>query len=419
MTEWLDKHNRLALLGILAIGLLVRAYLLPTAGFALDLEQHFEWADCALESSWVGMYNCATPITHPPINPSIYGLIIGALRGLGADVSRFDGNSLSVAALKIHLVVAELLIVLLAFGLVKERSGPRWALLAAALLCWNPGWMVVTAWWGQNDASYSLFMLLVAALAARQRPRWAWAAYALAWLAKFQSIMFLPVFAVLSVRWFGWRRTAQGAGLFTLVILTVMLPFVLGSGKNALHPFGGTVNLFPYITNGAYNFWFWVSGSSPTVLLDSLPLVGTVTYQQGGLILLSIGTALLCLRAWFSRSIDEIYLIFAGAVFVFYMLPTQIQVRYLYPGLMFLAVALALARDRRLLVVYLGASLAFTYNVFDIVWLGVGLLYYPSQLMVWNETHTALGMTVVFLIFMGLLLKPLAALRLGGLKATG
>ena len=69
--------------------------------------------------------------------------------------------------------------------------------------------------------------------------------------------------------------------------------------------------------------------------------------------------------------------------------------------------ALAMLRDWRLVALYVGFSLVFTYNVFDIVWLGIGLLYYPFQLMFWNEAITAVAITIFYGVIMGLFLKPL------------
>lgn len=289
--------------------------------------------------------------------------------------------------------------------IAREKAGLRWANVIAAALYWNPGWMVVTAWWGQNDSSYTLFIVLTAYTFTKDRPRWMWIAYAAAGLAKFQAVIFLPVLAVLAWRRFGLRPNVEGVALGGLMFAAALLPFVIGSGQDALRPFVGTVNLFPYITNGAFNAWYWISGSSPLVIEDSLPFVAGVSYRTAGLIALALGTAVLCWRAWRSSDRAEVYVLLAAANVTFFMLPTQIQARYLYPGLALLA--LAMIRERRLIALYVGFGIAFTYNVFSIVWLGVGLLYYPGQLLFWSETVNALLMTVLYLIFMGIVLRPL------------
>jgi hypothetical protein len=391
----LIRYERAALALILLIGLAVRLYLLPTAGFALDLEQLHNWGLCALEKG-TGLYQCSTPVTHPPVNPVFYGLEMGVLNLLNMDIRTFEGNGWVIAALKAHLVAFELAIAFLVYFIVRGRTGAAWALGAMAALYLNPGWLVVTAWWGQNDATYSFFILLSVYLLAQKRTRWAWIVYALAWLAKFQSVMFAPLFLIISLRRAGFRETIVGGIAFVLVFAAGLFPFLLGSGRDALTPFVGTVNLFPYITNGTFNMWYWVSGSSPTVLMDNLPLIGSVTYSQAGYILLAVATLALCLRAWLHD--DDLFLLFATANLLFFMLPTQIQPRYLYPGLMLLAVAMA--RRPLLIAIYAGLSITFTYNIFSVVWLGVGLLYYPYRLMVWNSTHNAIAVTVLFAVLL-------------------
>jgi hypothetical protein len=400
---YVERHPILAFLLVLMVGMAMRFIMLPTAGFALDLVQHYDWGLCANQYGVFGVYQCETQVTHPPLSPTMLGIAMQVVRSLRGDVSYFENNAPVVAALKIPNLLFETAIIGLFFYIAYQKAGVWWAALVSAALYWNLGWAVVTSWWGQNDATYSFFMLLTAYLLTRRRPRWMWIAYACGWLAKFQSIMFFPVLAILSLWRFGWRATIEGGVLGAFVFVLVVLPYYLGSGNAALTPFGGTVNLFPYITTGAHNFWFWVSGSSPVALLDSLKLFDGVSYFQAGLVLLVLGTALVCWRVWRSGEQGNEYLLLAAANFTFYMLPTQIQVRYLFPGLMFLA--LAMIRDWRLIALYIVASLAFTHNVFTTVWLGTGLLYYPSKLLFWPPVVDGLAMTVFYIVFMVIFLK--------------
>jgi Gpi18-like mannosyltransferase len=406
---WASIRRRpvLTFLIIVLIGLVVRLYLLPTAGMALDLVQFYDWGSCANHAGWFGLYNCPTQVTHPPINPSFYGLELWILRAVGQDVSVFANNRWVNVALKVHLLIAELALIGLVYHIVSKTAGSVWACAVTALLYWNPGWLVVTAWWGQNDIVYSLFILLTAYLVTQRKIRWAWVVYGVAWLAKFQSIIFLPVFGILSLRRFGLRATIEGLFIFALIFGGGTLPFLIGSGKYALTPYLNTVNLFPDITNGAHNMWYWISGSTFLVQSDSLKLIGNVSYGQAGLVLLTIGTALLCLRTWLLETPDDVYLLFAAADLVFFMLPTQIQARYLYPGVLFLA--MAMINNWKLLALYLGVSMVFTYNIFGSVWLGVGLLFYPYKVInvIWNSTANALAMTVLFVVFMWLFLRSL------------
>jgi hypothetical protein len=390
---------------ILALGLLARFIMLPTAGFALDLSQHYEWAKCANEYGLFGVYQCFPTVTHPPLSPIMLNISLNALDALGGDVSTFNDNPAVISAMKFPNFVFETALIALFFYIAYQKAGVWRAGIATAALYWNPGWAVVTVWWGQNDAPYSFFMLLAAYLLIQKRPRWMWAVYGLAMIAKFQSIMFFPVLAVLSVRRFGLRPTIEGGLIGALILAIITLPFYLGSGQAALLPFGGTVSLFPNIVNGGNNFWWLVSGASPIAILDSTKFIGEISYFQAGFVLLAIGTAIVCLRAWILPGRADEYFVLVVAAFTFYMLPTQVGIRYLYPGLMLLA--LAMMRDKRLIAIFAVVSLVFTHNIFEVVWLGIGLLYYPSRLLFWGPVVDALVMIILYIVVMILYLRPL------------
>jgi hypothetical protein len=402
---WARRHPGRLLVALLVLGLVPRLILLPTAGFALDLVQLYEWGRCFVRHDWLGMYDCPSGITHPPLSVSLFGATFGALHALGGDTSTFEDNAAVIIALKLPSLICEYVLITLVFWLVWQRAGVLWAGVAAAALLFDPGFAVVTAWWGQTDAIYSVFVLLGVALLRRDRPRLAWLALGLALLAKIQTIMFLPVLAVLTLRRFGWRTAIRSAAGFGLVFVAGVIPFLLVGGDETLRPFTKTVDLFPYITNGAYNLWFWLTGASQAVQLDSRELAAGVSYKQAGLALLVLGETLLCARAWLLPDRDDDFLLLAAANLVFFMLPTQMQVRYLYPGLVFLA--LAMVRRPVLVALQVGLAITFTYNVFDVVWLGHGILYHPARLLFWEPVHTALAVTLAFAILVGITFYPL------------
>ena len=409
LITYAERRPLAPLLLILLLGLAGRALLLPTSGFDLDLEQHYYWGLCGVENGVFGVYNCWPEVTHPPVSPTLLTAGMGALQTLGIDTAHFDGNSAVAFILKLPNLLFEIGIVALVYWIMLKRYGLRWAIGITAALNFNPGWVIVTSWWGQNDASYSFFIVLAAYALTEKRPRWLWAAYALAWLAKFQSIMFLPVLVVFTLRRHGWHALLEGLVLYAVIFLVGFLPFYLGSGEDALNPFVGTVGLFPYISTGMFNMWFWISGSSPAVILDSTPFIAGLTYFQAGFLLLTVGEALLCLRVWLLPEREDVFLVMATANLSFVILPTQIQIRYLYPGLIFLA--LAMAHDRRLMALYVGFSITFLYNVLRVVQLSIGLLYYPYKLMIWTPTQSALAVTAFYLLFMALFIQPMWQVR--------
>jgi hypothetical protein len=393
------------LLLILLVGVGLRLPLLPTPGFILDLEQHQSWSAYAIEHGLLKMYS-SRMITHPPLSVSALVGSVWAAERLGADLALpLEDNPPVTVALKLPSLLFEIATALLAYYVARRQAGKGWALFAAAALYLNPGLLVNNAWWGQTDSIYAFFLVAAVYFLQRRWPRWAWAMYALAWLAKFQSIMFGPLLVALTWRRHGWRALAAGLAIFAGVFGAGMLPFLLGSGEDALYPFTGTMGLFPYISNGAYNLWYLISGSPEIVKLDTAAFVGGLTYFQVGMIAMAAGTALLCLRAALPARRDDLYLLAAAAGVLFFSLPTQIQVRYLYPAVVFLA--LAAVKRWALVAVFAGVTVTFAYNMLDAVWRGHGLLHYPFQLMFWSRTADALAFTVLATILAMIAFGPL------------
>lgn len=397
---------------ILLVALIPRLILMPMSGHFPDLQRHYQASQFIIDRGLFEMYDSPIGINHPPIGVGLYAGSTWAWFKLGGDITTpyNPDDGWQVAALKVSCLLFELALIVLVFFIVWRYAGAEWAAFTALAFAFSPGHLAIIAGKGQTDSIFSFFLVLTLFLLKQRRPHWAWAAYAFGWLAKFQSIMILPILVIFTWRRYGWRTLISSAVLFGIIIGGGMLPFVLHSGEDALVPYGhGSVDLFPYITNTAYNVWYWVSGADPSRALDSTELIAGVSYFQAGMLLFSLVTALICLRVLLLPGRDDEYLVAAAAGTAFFMLPTQIHSRYLYAGLLFLA--LALWQRPRLIVLYLGFVITFTQNTFDTMHLGSGLVYYPAKLFFWNPTLSAVANTVLFVILLAVTLWPLWHIR--------
>jgi Gpi18-like mannosyltransferase len=453
ITSFFQRRPIIVLLIILLVGLVPRIGLASGVGFSFDQGIFLSWAQCVDDGTPFDLYQCQTEANHPPLGPILHGISLAIYQTTGGSVAATSGADLSApangntppynssaapasrvrptngssfgirnntlannaaltAALKIPNIIFEYALISLLFYVAYQRAGIVWAIAATVALTFNLGWLVVTWWWGQTDVIFSFFLLLTTYLLTKRRVRWAWAVYGLAWLAKFQSIMIAPLLFVLSVRRCGLCPTLKGMIVFTLVLGGGLLPFLIGSGTAALTPYSsGAVNQFSYITANAYNLWYWIDGglSLQAQPADSTLLFGNITYFQAGLGLFAIATAFLCLRGWFVRDRDDDYLMWAATCCSFFMLPTQIHERYLFPAIMFLAIALL--RDWRLIMLYGLASIAFTDNILDLVSRGNPLIDWVHNLIIWSPVDSALLLTIAYIILMGVALRPLLSWR--------
>lgn len=403
------QHPALLLALIIVVALLPRLVLMPMAGHLLDLEQHYDAAQYIIDHGMLKMYDAPVGVNHPPVGVGLYAGSAWAWAELGGGFNGpFDrDNGAEITALKVPKLAFEIALIALIYAVVFHYAGVAWAAFTALLFAFSPGHLAVTAGIGQSDSIFCFFLALALYLLKERHPRWAWAAYALAWLSKFQSILLLPIMLVFTWRRYGWRMTITTGIMFVAIIALGMTPFYLTSGDNALVPYGqGSVDLFPYITSGAYNFWFWVTGADGTTsTLDTTELAAGITYFQAGMLLFALATALICARVWLLPERDDEFLVAAVAGVAFFMLPTQIHARYLYPGLMFLIITLW--RHPWLIAVCLGFMLTLTQNIFDRMHLGSGLLYYPSKLLIWDNSLSALANTLLFALLLVILLWPL------------
>jgi Gpi18-like mannosyltransferase len=379
---WPTIRVHLLLVVILALAVGMRFAYLGVIGHG-DL-QHFNapWARTIQQEGLFRIYAFDYAVNYPPLYLIMLSLV-AAVQPIsnGSFYVYFDTQLLIL--LKLIPIVSEILLIIAVYYWLPRGNRLRW--LIPVLLAVHPGLLITTPFWGQTDAI--LTMLLAVCLIALNRDRllWGWVLFALAVLMKFQAIILLPMAACLSWRRYGLRRTGVGLVIGGVIIAAVMLPFVIGSGYDmAMRPFTGAVGLYPNTTLNAYNLWY-IGNPVSWVVKPGLPhlweLVGdkqllfeTFTYKDVGLGMFGLYGLLILTSVW-RRPFERREFVWAGALyFGFFMLPTQIHERYLYPAAVFTLIGAA--QDRRFWPVALGALFTYTYNVLVVVderfiWLGV------------------------------------------------
>jgi Gpi18-like mannosyltransferase len=355
------------------------------------------WADSALrDTPWAVYYY--QEANHPPMGLYLMWLSAIVYEMDGSDIGVIDSEGMRMA-LKLPGIAFDMIMIVGAWWLVWRASGARWAHLVALALAFNPVVIIDSAMWGQTDGILTTFLLFSLGALYHRRYGWAWGLWALALLTKFQAVVLLPLLVVATL-WprtegedappfalfgtaAGWQALWVGVRSAVLIVVFVMLPFVAVSGRAALVPFTGAVDDYPLITLTAYNFWFWVSGgyanwdsAFPAAQDDRLIVLGNLSARTVGFGLLSLFVALFMLRALTQRHHRNEYLFGAALYIAFFMLPTQIHERYIYPAIPLLAMAIAHRRapgvtqlDWRVLFLYITFTITGTYNLF---------FYFPS-----------------------------------------
>lgn len=313
--------------GIIIVGLLLRLLIAPHGGHPHDLQVLTDWANAAQIVGLVDIY-AHTSANYPPFGVWLVagvGWMFRVLTGLPADAV----HGIWLLCLKLPAILADCALALL---LVRRSSYPT---LIAVLIGFNPALILLSAWWGQLESVWALF--IVVALLQREHPLLAGVAFGCALMIKQQALVAAPILMLLWLQHF--RHGAWKAALGTsLPILIGVLPYmVAGQGVLLWQRMGALVAAPGWLTVNALNLWYlftWGRGNwqfdQPLILPDTQIILAGVSYRLLGLILLMVWVALMLLLTW--RSKDwwlGAALLFAGV----FLLPTQVHERYLFGAL--------------------------------------------------------------------------------------
>lgn len=350
-----------------------------------DLPDFFAPRSLSLvENGLLSMYAQPGSFNYPPFSLLLTGILTSMWIVLGGSTTVANGAGF-VAVLKLISVIAEVGIVAFSYVVLPPRTRVRW--LVPFLLAIYPGLIATTAFWGQTDALFTLPLLIAVWLLQQDRPRWAWIVFALALLTKFQAVVAIPLLLVLTFRRYGWRMTLICLVLLGGVAALTLAPFAAVSGlSSVLVPFTAAVDQFSAYTINALNVWYLANPNvwtvRPPLLFEYPPdtqiLFAGLTAKLIGLIALAGYVGGLLVLVWQRAEKRYEWLWLTAIYFGFFLLPTQMHERYLYPAAV--ASLLAVVQDRRMWWIALPTFLAFSYNVIittqaPFEWLGLNPLF--------------------------------------------
>ncbi|MFN8531613.1 MAG: hypothetical protein U0670_23660 [Anaerolineae bacterium] len=362
---------------IAAIALAVRLNYVESPGFEPDLRSFAEWMRVIQTHGLLNFYEPQyrvdeTDRTYPPLSTAAFGLMANAYGTVGNARLEVQRPAF-VTVLKVLPIAADLAMILAVY--IWLSAQPVLQRLITTALALFPAMVIVSGWWGQYDATYTVFLLLALISLNKDRPLWAWFWFALALLVKQPAMFFAPLILVLTFRRYGWRKTLWGMVLCGGLCAIAFAPFILTSGiQNALSPYLQAGDTFPFLTNNAYNTWYLLgsrlTGGAQVVFRD--PILADAQIWFAGLSykligLLAFGAFILWLMVLMWRHAGERREFLWGALlyFGFFMLPTQVHERYLYTAA--ILTVIALAQDTRLWWVAIGVMITFSYNIMAVL----------------------------------------------------
>jgi Gpi18-like mannosyltransferase len=345
-----EKREAISLLALLAFSLLIRVLLFPLPGAQGDLYYFGQWFHAAADHGPRVFYNVVTSYNvlfcdYPPFNVYFFW-IFGSL----AKALSLFGTPFIDYIIKLLPTLFDTATVFLIFTFLRKQFSFKTSLLTAALYAFNPAVIFDSAIWGQFDAIYTFFLLLSLMLLFDSKPKLSAVTFTIGILTKPQGIALAPLIIFLILRKHGWRSLFTSLLTATATIFAVILPFEWSNPITFLwNIYFGAYSGYTENTVNAFNIW----------ALGGLRQPDTQVLFTAGWIMFGTVAAftLYVLHKRLDKS-EELPILVAAFMlfFSFFMLPTRIHERYLFPVLSVLALMLPFSKKIR--PIY--AALTFT-----------------------------------------------------------
>jgi dolichyl-phosphate-mannose-protein mannosyltransferase len=341
----------------LLASLIARISLFPVQGCLGDLWLFAEWFNSAAQHGPFVFYQVTRTCDYPPFNVYIFWTFGSLARSL----SLFGKPAINYV-LKLPSTLFDTATAGLIFVFLRKRLSFDSSLIATSFYAFNPATIFNGSIWGQFDAIYTFFLILSLMFILESKPKLSAGAFTIAVLAKPQSIALAPLIVFLILKRRSWKTAAASVLTSAAAIFIVSAPLSL----NNLADFLVNIYLKGYQTYrvtsaNAFNLWalsgFWKSDAQTFLSLD-LFKIGWILF--GALTAFSLYYLHRASNATQNNSRSfEMSVFFTAFVllFGFFMLPTRIHERYLFPVLSVLTLMLPFVKETRPLF----AVLTFTY----------------------------------------------------------
>ena len=349
---FLSKRNIIFLALLLFFVFMVRVFLFHFSGFKGDLGAFEGWFNTAATYGPRVFYNKVNWVDYPPLNVYIFWLFGSIAKSLS-----LFGSPNIIYIIKLPPTIFDVATSTLIFTFVQKRFGLKTALLATTVYAFNPAVIFNSAIWGQFDAIYTFFLILSLILIVDSRPKLATVAFVLGILTKPQSIALAPLIVFLIFRNFNWRKLVASLGAAFVTVFTVILPLEWTGGNPVsflIDIYFNAYKTYAYTSINAFNIWGLGGMWKP----DTQKIFSINLYVMGW-ILFGILVAFTLYFVYRHLGVSkEIVILFSAFLlfFGFFMLPTRIHERYLFPAMSVLVLLTPFLSKMRLIYVILSAT---------------------------------------------------------------
>jgi 4-amino-4-deoxy-L-arabinose transferase-like glycosyltransferase len=372
------------LLAGLALRLLIAYVVFPGQGHESDLHLYGVWAQTLAQNGPGGFYQNAGFADYPPGYLYVLWLLGVAGNVIAGLVGQAPADVIG-ALVKAPAIAADMVVGILLYRAARRWRDERTGVAAAALYLFLPVTSYDSALWGQVDAVGGLLLIGAILLLIEGWSEPATAVAVLAAVTKPQYAIGLAVVGAILLRRHllqpgsgpvptpgarvgrldralrGWLTRQQGPGRLVacaavaiLFFLAAILPFdlpslapagvasvpILGSLAGFWALVGSAAGYYPVLTVNAFNVWALVGPTPLTQMMgpnlfwtyDSLQVLGPIPAATVGAGLLGLLGLLVGLTLLLRDDRQTILIAFTVLAVGFFVLPTRVHERYLFPA---------------------------------------------------------------------------------------
>ncbi len=338
-------------IAVMACAIWLRVILLDKPGYVFDIQSFVSWGEQVKSGGLKELYADSNNYAYkyPPIVP--------AMTALATDLNKANPQK----AFKYIPITFDILLSLITiYFVLLSKLDKKYYL--AAIVAIQPAFALAGAGWGQVDSVLATFIVLGAVTAIKYEFL-ATAIFFLAILVKPQAILALAVY--LAYLFFAKKIKVFITQIGFLAVIYTLTEIIFRKFFSfSIWPFlANSVGFYKNLSLNAFNFWWLTYGHRSWDIQDTAKAI--ISFKSIGLALfaLSIIPAILYLRK--AKKAEDLALVMGYVYLAFFVFPTQIHERYLFPAVALLAFAPLV--DKKFFYPYIALVATFLVNIFAVL----------------------------------------------------
>ena len=356
------EAGTIVFLAIFIVSLLIRIVSsVVYVGNESDMGCFMSWSDMVFNDGIGQFYKSDAFHDYPPGYMYIL-YIVGAVKSLfGVQY----GSPMCLLITKLPAVIADMITGYLVYRIASKKTDEVFSAILSGMYLLCPAIILDSAVWGQTDAVFTLFIVIMCYLVTEKKLVASYFVFAVAILIKPQSLILTPVLicAIIDqvfLENFNWKKFFGNLlpGICAILMIGILImPFGF---KEALSQYTDTLGSYEYATINAYNIWTvfglnWVSqyGKAFGTTYQNLGTIAIVA-----IVVLSIYVSIKC-----KKKESKYYFIGALIVTSVFTFSVRMHERYLFPAMVLLLLCYVCDARKDIYMLYTAVCTVVFYNV--------------------------------------------------------